>query len=92
MLAALTAVTVVLAIKVAGIMLVSALLILPAAASLQIARGFKTALFLSALVAVFSVIFGITLSFFGDLPAGATIVMVNFTIFILLFLFKKASA
>jgi len=79
----LTAITVVLAIKVVGIMLVSALLILPAVTALQTAKGFKGAMIISSLVAILSVLTGITASFFLDIPAGATIIMVNFILFLL---------
>jgi zinc transport system permease protein len=85
----LTAITVVLAIKVVGIMLVSALLILPAVTALQLARGFKGAMLISTLVAVISVWLGITASFLWDLPSGATIVMTNAAIFILALGCKK---
>jgi zinc transport system permease protein len=78
----LTSLTVVLAMKVVGIMLVSSLLILPAVCALQIARGFKFAIILSAAVAVFSVVVGIVVSFFTNLPAGATIILINFICFI----------
>ena len=89
MLTSLTAVTVVLAIKVVGIMLVSALLILPAVTALQTARGFKTAMFMAAGISVFSVLTGITISFYANLPAGATIIAVNFSLFLLFFFSKK---
>jgi zinc transport system permease protein len=85
----LTAITVVLAIKVVGIMLVSALLILPAVTALQVAKGFKGAMLISILVAIVSVLVGITLSFFLDLPAGATIVMINAAIFAMALFYKK---
>jgi zinc transport system permease protein len=85
----LTAITVVLAVKVVGIMLVSAMLILPAATALQIAKGFKAAMITAAVIAVFAVLAGITISFYADLPAGATVVMVNFLLFVLSFLVKK---
>lgn len=85
----LTAITVVLAIKVVGIMLVSALLILPAVTALQIAKGFRTAMLVAAVISVLSVICGITISFFADLPAGATIVLFNFLIFVLTLGYKK---
>ena len=85
----LTALTVVLSIKVVGIMLVSALLILPSVTALQIAKGFKTAIFIGAIVSVISVILGITLSFFLDLPTGATIVMINVLFFGLAVAVKK---
>jgi zinc transport system permease protein len=89
MLTTLTAVTVVLAIKVVGIMLVSALLILPAVTALQAARGFKTAMIMAAGISVFSVLTGITVSFYADLPAGAAIIAVNFFLFLLFFFSKK---
>ena len=70
-------------------MLVSALLILPSVTALQIAKGFKTAIFIGAIVSVISVILGITLSFFLDLPTGATIVMINVLFFGLAVAVKK---
>lgn len=85
----LTSLTVVLAMKVVGIMLISSLLILPAVAALQIARGFKCAIMLSALAAVTSLIMGVFISFFLDLPTGATIVLFNFLFFIAAFFIKQ---
>jgi zinc transport system permease protein len=81
----LTALTVVLAMKVVGIMLISALLILPAASALQLAKGFKAAIVCAAGIGVCSVIAGISLSFVMNLPTGATIVLINFAIFIIAF-------
>ncbi|HYA01975.1 MAG TPA: metal ABC transporter permease [Syntrophobacteria bacterium] len=89
-LAALTAVTVVLAIRVVGVMLVSALLILPAVSALQVARGFNRAMRLSATISVASVLVGVSVSFLLDLPVGATIVMTNFVIFVLILGYKRA--
>ncbi|MDP3244225.1 MAG: metal ABC transporter permease [bacterium] len=85
----LTAVTVVLSIKMVGIMLVSAFLILPAVTALQLARGFKTTMLVAAATALVSVVLGISFSFFLDLPAGATIVMLNAIFFALAFVYKK---
>jgi zinc transport system permease protein len=80
-----TALTVVLAMKVVGVMLISALLILPAATALQLAKGFKTAIVSAAFFGVATVVAGITLSFLLNLPTGATIVMINFAGFALAF-------
>ena len=85
----LTAVTVILAIRIVGVMLASSLLILPAATSLQIAKGFKEAMFLSGIFAVFSVLGGITSAFYLDLPPGATIIILNLILFIFFLLQKK---
>ena len=40
-------------------------------------------------IAVFSVLTGITVSFYADLPAGATVVLVNFLLFALSFVVKN---
>jgi zinc transport system permease protein len=85
----LTALTVVLAMKVVGIMLISALLILPSVSALQLARGFKAAILLSALLGVVSVVGGIFLSFLLNLPTGATIIIINFLFFAAAFLARK---
>jgi zinc transport system permease protein len=77
-----TALTLVLATRIVGILLVSSLLILPAVTSLQIARGFKAALIISCLAGVMSVIAGTAVSFAMNLPTGATIVMLNLLFFI----------
>ncbi len=86
----LTALTVVLAMKVVGIMLISALLIIPAVAALQVARGFLTTIVAAAGIAVFSVISGIFASFVLNLPTGATIVIINIILFALAFACKRA--
>ncbi len=85
----LTAITVVLSVKVVGIMLVSALLILPAVTALQVSRKFKTALVLGGLFALVSVLIGIILSYILDLPAGATIVLLNAILFTISLGYKK---
>jgi zinc transport system permease protein len=82
MLVLLAAVTVVLAMNVVGIMLVSALLILPAVTALQLARGFRNTLVIAGLTAVSSVVAGIFSSLMLNLPTGAAIVMVNLLFFL----------
>jgi zinc transport system permease protein len=85
----LTALTVVLAMKVVGIMLISALLILPPVTALQVAKSFKATIIVSAFSGILSVIFGIFASFALNLPAGATIVIVNFAFFLAAFTLAK---
>ena len=77
----LTALSVVLAMKLVGIMLISSMLIVPAASALQLARGFKVCIVLAALQGCISVIIGIMISIMSNLPASATIVMVNLLFF-----------
>jgi zinc transport system permease protein len=85
-----TAITVVLTMKVVGIMLTSALLIFPAVTAFQVARGFKSALLIAAAVALSSVISGIFLSLLFNLPTGASIVIVNFLFFALAFICRNS--
>ncbi len=89
LLTVLTAVTVVLGMKVVGILLVSALVVIPAAAGLQLASNFKQAIILSSVVALVSVLAGLFLSFFLDFPASGTIVVLSFLFFGGFFFLKK---
>lgn len=84
----LTALTVVLAMKLVGIMLISALLILPPVTALQLARGFRSTIMISSAAGTTSVILGIVISFIVNLPTGATIVIVNFIFFIASFAYR----
>ncbi len=85
LLAVLTAVTVVLGMKVVGLLLVSALLVIPAAAALQVAGSFRQALFLSAVLAGGSAVSGLALAYYLDWPASGTIVSVSGILFAVLF-------
>lgn len=92
LLAVLTAVTVVLAMKLVGIMLTSALLIMPAVSAFQVAKSFRSTMFFGALVAVLSVWIGTFISFLLNLPTGATIVLLNFGFFLILYSIKAVPA
>ena len=77
----LTALSVVLAMKLVGVMLISSLLIVPAAGALQLARGFKACIILAALQGCSSVMIGIIISIMFNLPASASIVIINLLFF-----------
>ena len=85
----LTALSVVLAMKLVGIMLISSMLIVPAASALQLARGFRVCIVLAALQGCASVIIGIIISILTNLPASATIVVVNLTLFLISYLVRR---
>ncbi len=87
----LTALTVVLAMKVMGIMLISALLIFPAVTALQVAHGFRSTIVIAVICAVFSVIAGISLSFVCNLPTGGVVVLVNAILFVMSYAFRRRS-
>lgn len=84
----LTAITVVLAMKIVGILLVSALLVLPAVSAFQISKSFRSSIFFACLFSIISVLLGIFISFNYNLPTGATIVIININIFLVMFFLK----
>ncbi len=77
LLTALTAVTVVIGMKVVGLLLVAALMVIPAASGLVMANTFRQAMARSILLAFLSVILGLFCSFYLDWPASGTIVLLN---------------
>jgi zinc transport system permease protein len=85
----LTAVAAVLAMKVAGIMLVSAMLILPPLIALQLSLNFKMTIIAAVFFSILSVICGIITAFLLNLPAGGTIVLFNIAFLFLIFGAKK---
>ena len=72
-----TSVAIVLAFKVVGIFLISALLIIPPVAALLVSRTFKQVLWKSVVFSVLSVWLGVFVSFVYDIPSGAAIILVN---------------
>ncbi len=85
LMAVLTAVTVVVGMKVVGILLISALLVIPAAGALQVARNFKGAMALSAVLAGVSAAGGLIAAFYLDWPPSGTIVLASGVLFLVLF-------
>lgn len=81
MLVMLTALVIVAAMQIMGVILVAALLVVPVAAAAQIARSFTSSLLYGVVIAEISVLVGITLSYAYDLAAGGTIVLVAIAIF-----------
>lgn len=80
LLAVLTSVTVVIGLKVVGILLVAALLVIPSAAGLQVATTFRQALVISSAVSLASLIAGLFIAYYFDLPASGVIVLLAFCV------------
>ncbi len=87
----LTAVAAVLSMKVAGVMLASALLILPALTALQLSASFKKTLAAAVFFASLAVICGIFFAFLLNLPAGPSIVLFNVCFLLITYTAKKIS-
>lgn len=71
----LTAVTVSLAMRVVGILLVGALMVIPVVTALQLARSFKQSMIFSSLLGLLAVIVGLFMAYYLDIPAGGAIVL-----------------
>lgn len=84
----LMALSIVLSIKVVGIILVSALIVIPAAAAHQLTRDFRQMMGLSVLIGNLSAVAGLFLSYWLNTASGATIVLTATVLFFLAALFS----
>jgi len=64
-------------------LLIGALMVIPTVAALQYRVGFRDTMLISLFFALFSVIFGMSLSYYYSLPSGATIVLSVIVVFII---------
>lgn len=80
----LTAVTVVVGMRMLGTLLISALIIFPALTAMRLCHRFKSVTVVSVVVSVFCVVAGLFTSYyFENIPVGATIVIYNLGLFML---------
>lgn len=86
----LTAVAVSLSIRIIGSLLIGALLVIPVTTASQIARSFKQTLLLAIFFSLSSVVAGLFASFYLNLPAGGSIVLIALIIFAITYLTKKS--
>jgi len=66
-----------LSMRIVGILLVSSLMVLPVAASLQIAKNFKQAMIYSVLLAQGAILSGMVIAYYFELASGGTIVLMS---------------
>lgn len=83
LLVVLSAVTIAIAIKVVGILLTSALIVIPVATGIQVSKSFKNTLLSSIIFGIVSVTLGIFLSYYLNIAPGGAIVLVSILIFLL---------
>lgn len=85
----LSAFTVALSIPIVGVLLISALIVIPVVTALQFKESFKNTIVIAEIISVFCVIFGIIASFYLNLSTGGTIVLASLIIFVLTLLRNK---
>ncbi|SDM16465.1 metal ABC transporter permease [Sediminibacillus halophilus] len=76
----LTALVIAASIRIVGVLLVSALMTLPVAASIRLAKGFKQSIILSVIFGEISVVAGLVSGYYFEIPPGGTIVMTSIII------------
>ena len=88
LIALLTAITIVLGMRLMGTLLISSLVIFPALTSMRILKSFRSVVICSAVLSVLCFLIGIFFSYVWSTPTGASIVCVNIAAF---FVFWAAS-
>ena len=92
LIALLTAITVVIGMRIMGAMLISSLVIFPALTAMRVCNTFRKVVVTSAVISVVCFFAGLFISFVFSMPAGASVVAVNavmFAIFSLVGMIKR---
>lgn len=84
--ALLTALTIVIGMRIMGTLLISALIIFPALSSMRICKKFKSVIICSGVLSVCCFFVGMCTSYSLDTPTGASVVIVNAIVFVILWI------
>lgn len=86
--AILTALTIVVGMRIMGTLLISALIIFPALSSMRVCKKFKSVIICSGVLSLLCFFAGMCASYSLDTPTGASVVIANALVFVLLWLFE----
>jgi zinc transport system permease protein len=81
LIALLTALTIVLGMRIMGAMLISSLIIFPALSSMRLFKKFKSVTICSAVISILCFFTGVVISYLYATPTGASVVLVNIIVF-----------
>lgn len=87
----LTALVIAASIRIVGVLLVSALMTLPVAAAMRIAKSYKQLIFYSILFGEISVVLGLISGYYLSIPPGGTIVVIAIIILLISISFNRLS-
>lgn len=90
LIALLTALIIVLGMRMMGSLLISSLIVFPALTSMRLCKTFRAVMVNSAIVSVVCFLAGMTLSYVFATPTGASIVMCNLAVFLVYWLIQAA--
>ena len=82
-LAVLTAATITVSMRVVGILLVGALIVIPVLVSIRVVKGLTRTVLVSSAIGVFVAVFGMVISFYADLAPGGSIVLTSIALLII---------
>ncbi len=85
----LTGVAIAVMIPIAGALLISAIMVLPAAISMRIGKSFNTVIVISIIVGLVGMVSGLISSFYLNSPPAATITLVFIALFLVVNLVKR---
>ncbi|MDE7399259.1 MAG: metal ABC transporter permease [Oscillospiraceae bacterium] len=85
LIALLTAITIVIGMRLMGSMLISSLIIFPALCSMRVFKSFRAVTVCSAAISVVTFVVGMMISYIADTPCGASIVCVNIVVYAVFF-------
>lgn len=85
----LAAIVVIVSIPIVGVLLISALLVLPALTSIQLARSFRETVILSPILGLITVVLGLLMSIVLDAAPGGTIVLTGLSILAVILIAKR---
>ena len=89
LIALLTAMTIVIGMRLMGSMLISSLIIFPALCSMRVFKSFKSVTICSGIISIVTFLAGMVISYVAETPCGASIVCVNTLTFLIFFVVGK---
>jgi zinc transport system permease protein len=89
LLSILIAVTIVVSIKVVGIVLIAAFLVIPPAASRLMNKSFSKMTVVSVIIGISTALVGLWISYYMNVPSGATIILLQAAVFFAVMILKK---
>lgn len=89
LLAALTAIVIVLGMRMMGALLISSLILFPALSAMRLFHTFKSVTICAAVISVISFMSGMIASYQFELPTGASIVCINLTFFLVFWIISS---
>lgn len=85
----LASITIIASIRLVGVLLISSLIVIPNITALMLGKGFKKTMFISCAMSVFSVVFGIVISYYSNLVPSGTIVLTMVSMFLITVIAKN---